>query len=107
MVDRCSFSLVSCVAIDLEEGFDLVEKRFFRSIVGRSEVLRALEHQVLEIVGETGSLRRVVLSSYLYRDVGLDAGCLLVYAHVDLQAVVERIDLRSERIVFHSLVLVL
>ena len=62
---------------------------------------------MFEIVCETGSLRRIILTSDLYSDVGLDAGSLLVHAHIDLQPVVERIDLSSERIALHSLILVL
>ena len=40
----------------LEERFNLVEHRLFCCIVGSSELLGALEHEVLEVVGKTRGL---------------------------------------------------
>ena len=107
MVYTCSFSLVLCVAVHLEQCLDLIQKRLLSSIVGCSELLASLEHKVLEVVGESGCLGRVVLTSDLYCNVGLDARGLLVYTHIHLQSVVKGVHLCTQRVVCHSLILVL
>ena len=58
-------------------------------------------------MGQSRGFRRVILTAYLYSDVGLYAGSFLVYTHIDLQAVVESVDFRAERIALYSLILVL
>ena len=103
VIDGLAGSGVLSNAILLKEGFYLIEKRFLGGIVGGSEAFRSLEHKMLEVMGQTGSLERVVLGAHLYGYVGLDAGSFLVYAHIDLEAVVERIDLGSEGIPLHRL----
>ena len=80
-------------AVLFVEALDLVEIGFFSRIILRSELLRALEHQVLEVVGETCGFLGVVLAADAHRDEGLDAGLFLVYCHVDLEPVVEGYDL--------------
>ena len=52
MVEGYPFSFVFSVPVDLEQSLDFVKERLFSSIIGCSEVLRALEHEVLEIMGE-------------------------------------------------------
>ena len=103
MIDGLALPGVHGDAVLLEEGFDLIEKRFLGGIVGGSKAFRSLEHEMLEVMGQTGSLERVVLGAHLHGYVGLDAGSFLVYAHIDLEAVVERIDLGSEGIPLHRL----
>ena len=107
MVKRRSFSLIIGIAVHFKESLDLVQKRFLRLVIDSSEVLRSLEHKMLEVVSKTCSLGWIVLSTHLYSNVGLDTRSFLVYAHIDLQSVVERIDLCSERVTFHSFILVL
>ena len=58
-------------------------------------------------MGKPCRLGRVILSAYLYCDVGLDTGSLLVDAHIHFQPVVESVYFRSEGIAFHSLISVL
>jgi len=106
-VDGRALGLVGGLAVNLEETFDLVEHRFLRGVVRGAELLRAFEHQVFEVVRQTRGLRGVVLAADLHGDIGLDAGRLLVYAHVDFQSVVERVDAGVQRIARHRFVLVL
>ena len=107
MVEPCPFCLVLCVAVHLEQCLYFVQKRFFGGIIRCSEVRGSLEHQVLEVVGETCCLCRVVLSSHLHGNVGLDARSLLVYGHIYLQTVVKGVDLCLKRVTCHSLISVL
>ena len=102
-----ALGLVGGLAVNLEETFDLVKHRFLRGVVRSAELLRAFEHQVLEVVGQTGGLGRVVLSADADGDVGLDAGRLLIDAHVDLQSIRKGVDPRFHRIARYRFVLVL
>ena len=107
MIDGFALFGIGGLAIDLEEFLDLVEERLFLRIVRRSELFRALEHQVFEIVGETGGLLRVVLAADLHGDVRVDARFVLVDNHVDFETVVQRIDAGLGRVVFDGFILVL
>ena len=104
-INRRALCLVLRPAISLEQRLDAVKHRLLGSIVRSSELLRALEHQVLEIVCEPRRLRRVVLASDLHCDVGLDAWLLLVDGHEDLESVVQRVDFCLKRIPLDSFIL--
>ena len=106
MIYRSPLSLVACGPVLLEQSLNLVKHRLFGGVVGSSEALGALEHQVLEIVGKTGSLTGVILASDLDSYVGLDSGGLLVYGHIYFQPVVKGVDFGVLRIPLHSLVFV-
>ena len=106
MIDGFALFGIGGLAIDLEEFLDLVEERLFLRIVRRSELFSALEHQVFEIVGETGGLLRVVLAADLHGDVRVDARFVLVDNHVDFETVVQRIDAGLGRVVFDGFILV-
>lgn len=93
MVDRLALLRVGLCAVNLEEGLDGVEHRLLGGVVGGSEALRALEHQVLKVVGESCRLLRIILAADLDRDVGLHARSLLVDGHINLQPVVKGVDL--------------
>ena len=80
-------------AVLLIEFLYLVEIGLFGRIVLGAEVLGALEHEMLEVMGEAGGLLGVVLSTYAHCDVGLDAGLFLVDGHIDLEPVVQGVDL--------------
>ena len=107
VVDGRAFGLVRRLAVDFEETFDFIEHRFFGGVVRGAVLLRTLEHQVFEIVGQTRRLGRVVLAAHLHGDVGLDAGSFAVDAHVDLQPVREGVDAGVQRIARDGFVLVL
>ena len=62
---------------------------------------------MLEVVCQTSCFRRVVLSSYLYSNVSLDARLFLIYRHIHFHAVVKSIYLGFKRVAFHSLIFVL
>ena len=105
MINRSPFSLVGRLSVNLEKVFYFIEHRFFRRIVTRSELLSSLEHKVFEIMRESGGLRRIVLASDLDRNVGLDSRSFLVDAHVDLKAIVKRVNPCVHRIVLDRLIL--
>ena len=107
VVDGRALGLVGGLAIDLELLLNLVEQGLFKCVVLGAELLGTFEHQVLEVVGQTGGLGGVVLSAYAHSDVGLDARSLFVDGHVDLQSVVQCVDTSLQRIVGDTLVAVL
>ena len=92
-------------AVHLEQAVDGRKHRLFGLVVLRAELLGSLEHHVLEVVGETGIVGRIVLTACADGDVGLDTGLVLVDGHVHFQAVGEGGDLRLERIALHGLIL--
>ena len=106
MVYSLALRRVCGYAIDLIEALNLVQEGFLRLVVLGAVVLRALEHEVLEVVGEAGGLRRVVLAADADGDVGLDTGLLLVDGHEYLEPVGESVDFGVERVVFYGLVFV-
>ena len=60
--------------------------------IGCSEQFRTLEHQVLQIVGQSCGLRRVVLRTRPHGYICLDTGFLLIDGEIHSQSVVKRID---------------
>ena len=107
VVDRRALDLVLRLAVDLEQLLDLVEHGLLGGIVRSAVVGRALEHQVLEVVGQTGRLGGVVLAADLHGDGRLQTRRLLVDAHVDFQAVGQGVDAGLHRITLDRFVLVL
>ena len=83
---------------------NLVQERFLLLVVHCSKLLCALEHKVLEIVGKTGGLGRVVLCSNPYCYVGLNSWSLLIYSHIDLKTILQGVNAGIERIIFSALV---
>ena len=79
---------VGQLAVDLVALFYLVEQGSLCSGVVGTKLLSTFEHQMLQIVGQTGSLCRVVLGTRAHSDVGLDTGLLFVNTQINLQPVV-------------------
>ena len=92
-------------AVHLKETVDGREHRLLGLVVLGAELLGTLEHHVLEVVGEAGVVGGVVLAARPDGDIGLDAGFVLVDAHIHFQAVGKGVDLRLERISLHGLIL--
>ena len=107
MVDFRPFRLVFGLAVDFKQLFYFVEHGLFGFIVRGSVIRSSLEHQVFEIMGESGGFRRIVLASYVNGNVGLDSRRFLVYAHVHFETVVKGVDFGSERVSCHGIVFVL
>ena len=107
LVESLALSLVIGLAINLEQLLNLVEQRLLGLVVLRTELLRTLEHQVLEVVSQTGCLGGVVLTTHANSDVGLDSGLLIADRHIYFQTVIERIDTGLSRIALDALVSVL
>ena len=105
MVDGPALGGVGLGAVHFIQVLDLGEDGLLGLVVGSAEHLGALEHQMLEVVGESGVVGRVVAPSRLHCDIGLDTGFFLVDGHVDLESVLEGVDLGLERVSLHGFVL--
>ncbi len=92
VIDGVPLGLVGLRAVNVIEPLDLVQHGLFGLEVGGAETGRALEHDVLEIVGQSGVVRRVVLSADPHGDIRLNPGNLFVYGHIDFQSVVQGVD---------------
>ena len=90
----------------LEEAFDFIEIGFFGLVVLGAVLLGALEHQMLEIVGESRGFLGVVLSADAYGDESLQTGLFFVDGHIDFQTVVQGVDPGVHRISFYAFVTV-
>ena len=66
----------------------------------------ALKHKVLEIVGKTRCLGRVVAAAGAHCYIGLDARFLLVDGHIHLHTVVKGINPRLHEVALNGLILV-
>ena len=106
MVGLLTLCRVGQLAISFVALLNLVEQRLLGSRIGSTELLGALEHQVLQIMGETRCLSRVVLRTRTHGDIRLNTGFLLVYREIHLQAVIERIDTCLRDIARYRLVMI-
>ncbi len=106
-VDVAAFHRVGGVAVDLKEVFDFVEQGLFGRVILGAESFCTLEHEMLEIVGEAGGFGRVILAADADCDVGLDAGFVLVDAHVNLEAVGQGVDFCAQWIALDGAVVIL
>ena len=69
---------VGQLAVALISASDFVEIRLLLGVVGGAELLGSLKHQVLQIVGKTGCLGRVVSGTCLDGDISLQTRLFLV-----------------------------
>ena len=106
MVDGGTLCAVGGLTIDLEKVLDLVQQRFLGFVVRGSEIGRSLEHQVLEVVCQTGCLGGIVFAAYAHGNIGLDTRLVLIDGHVQSQAVGQRVHQRLGRVVGYRLVLI-
>ena len=93
-------------AVVLVLSLDGVEQWLLCRIVGGSESLCPLKHQVLQIVSQPGGLGRVVAASGAHGDVGLYARLLVVDREVNRQAVVKFVYPRLHHVAVHRLILI-
>ena len=107
MIGLLACNRVGQLAISFEAPLNLVKQRCLSHRVAGAEVCGALEHDMLQVVGQTRGLCRVVLSSSAHGNVRLDARLLLIHAQINLQAVLQRVDSRVQGIARNRLVLVL
>ena len=106
MVEQLALCGVGDEAIFLVAAFDVVEVGQLFLVVGGAELLCALEHEVLKVVGETRGLVRVVAASRAHGDVGLDARLLFVYRQIDGEAVFKCVDAALHHVTLYRLVVV-
>ena len=92
-------------AINIVQSLNLVKERFLGRVIRCSEALGSLEHDMFQIVGQSGVVSRIVLSSVPDSYQGLEAGFFLIDSHIDFQAILKSIDFRVHRVALESLVL--
>ena len=95
------------LTIGLVALFDVSQQRSLSLGIVRSELDGALEHQVLQIMGQTCRLCRVVLRTGPHGDIRLNPRPLLIHRQIHLQSVVQRIDPRLHQIPRNLSILVL
>ena len=78
MISLLALCRVGQLAVALISACDFVEIRLLLGVVDGAELLGSLEHQVLQIVGKTGCLGRVVSGTCLDGDISLQTRLLLV-----------------------------
>ena len=93
-------------AVGLEQVFNLLDEYLLLCPVGGAEFLGALEHHVLQIVGQAGGLVGVVARTGTHGDVGLDFRSVFINAHEDFKTVVQRVFAHIQRVVGIGLVLI-
>ena len=94
-------------AVFLIAFFDIAEQGSFGHGVVGAELHRTLEHQVLQIVSQSGGFGRIVLATCSDGDVGLDAWFLLIDRQIHFQTVVEGIDTRLHQVARYGLILII
>ena len=106
MIQHSALGRAGHGTIVLISALDVVEIRLLLGIVGCAELVCTLKHQVLQIVGKTGSLGRVVARTRTYGDVRLYARLLLIYRQINLKSVGQGVDACLHRVALNGLVVV-
>ena len=97
---------VGGAAICFKKSLDAVEQRLLGGIIAGSELFRALEHKMLEVVCKAGCFCRVVFASHAYGDICLNTWLVLIDAHKELKAIWQCVHLSLQRVAGHRFVLV-
>ena len=92
---------ISDMTVLLKSVLNRVEQRGLCRDVAGTEMGCALEHKMFEVVSQSCRLWRIVARSGLHGDISLQAWCLVVHAHVDLQSIGEGVDARVHRVARH------
>ena len=95
---------VADLTVLLVAGLYLVEIGLFGHGVGHTVLVGTFEHQVFQVVGQTGGFGGVVLRTGPYGDVSLDTWFLLVHGEIHGQAIVKFVDAGLHEVAFHHLI---
>ena len=106
VVYGCTLGRVFGLAVLFKKLLNLVQEGLFGGIIGGAEILGALEHKMLKVMGKSCGLGRIVLASHFDGNVGLNAGLLFVNRHKHLHTIVESVDFSPQRVVGHGFVLI-
>ena len=107
MVGLTAFLGVGQQAVGLIALLYLVQIGCLGDRVAHAELIRTLEHQVLQIVCQSGGLCGVVLRTGAHGDIRLYARLFLVHAQIHLQSVVQGVDACLCQVALHLFILVL
>src|SRR5690606_37809489 len=77
---------------------DTVEVDALLLPVKRTEICGTLEHNVFQIVRETGIICRVVLAACLNSDLGLDSWLAFIAAEINLQSIFQGVNANIQQI---------
>ena len=92
------------LTIGLIAGLDILQQGCLCLGIGRSEMCRPLEHQVLEVMRQTGCLGRVILRTRPHGDIRLNPRLLIVHREIHLQSVVQRINTGFRQVARNTLI---
>ena len=106
MVGCFAGSRVGECTVVFKKGSDGVEQGFLSLVVLCAELCSALEHQMLQIMCQAGSLGGIVLRTGAHGDVGLDAWLLLVDSHRHGQSVLQLVGLDIHGVARRGLIVV-
>ena len=107
VIDSLTLLRVGCGAVYLVQVSDLVQQDLLLLVVGGTQIGATLEHHVLQVMCQTGSLCRLMLAAGMYGYKSLDAWLLLVNCHVNLQAVRQGVHFCVQWVVLYGLVIIL
>ena len=79
-------------AIRLISSLYIVKQRTFSLRISHTEMVRTLEHKMLQIVSQPRSLSRVILRTCPHSYIRLQTRFLLIDRQIHLQSVLQRID---------------
>ena len=102
MVEVVALGLIGHRPALLIEVADLQQQGALFFPIGGGDAAGAFEEHVLQVVGKTGGIHRIVLAARAHGDVSLHTGCIIVGRQVHGQAVVQRVDPRLQRVVGHG-----
>ena len=106
MIQHSALGRVGHGTVVLISALDVVEIGLLLSIVGCAELVGSLKHKVLQIVGKTCSLGRVVARTRTHGYVRLYARLLLIYRQINLKSVGQGVDACLHRVALNGLVVV-
>ena len=107
MISLLASLRIGQLAISLVAFLNLLQIRSLSLRVGHTEVIRTLEHQMLQVVSQTCGLCRVVLGTRTHSDIRLDTRFFLVDAEINLQSVLQRVDTGLGHIALHLFIVIL
>ncbi len=103
-IEFLAFLRVGKCPIHLIKGICRFQERFFRLIILCAKLLCPLEHHVLQVVGQTGVVCRIVFPTGTYHDKSLNTRSIFIHRQIHLESVVKSINPGLHGIPLHALI---